>query len=144
MDDNSRIGKLASIRYRGGVKGEEPADDRSSGDPLTVMLGDMSLPRGIEEAVLDMQVGEQRTIDIPCEKGYGEHQDKLANWYPKTMVDGGYDLAVGDVMFWTNQEDGRRMPVWVTEMTQDAVKLDFNHPFAGKTLTYWIELVDLK
>ena len=60
------------------------------------------------------------------------------------MVEGGYGLSVDDVMFWTNPDDGRRMPVWVTEMTQDAVKLDFNHPFAGKTLTYWIELVDLK
>lgn len=144
MRKDKRIGKLASIRYKGGIKGEDPVDDRSIGDPLTVMLGDMSLPRGIEEELYEMEVGEQRTIDIPYEKGYGEYQEKLANWYPRMMIKDGYNISIGDTMFWTNQADGRRMPVWVTEMTEDAVRLDFNHPFAGKTLTYWIELVGLK
>lgn len=144
MDDKNRIGKVASIRYRGGVKGEEPADDHATGDPLEIVLGDMRVPRGIEDAVLDMQVGEEREVEIPCELGYGRYQDKLVSWRPKSMVDDGYSLKIGDVVFWTNPDDGRKMPVWVTDATEDNIQLDFNHPFAGKTLVYWIELVDLK
>ncbi|WP_139652469.1 FKBP-type peptidyl-prolyl cis-trans isomerase [Raoultibacter phocaeensis] len=144
MGDTNRIGRVASIRYRGGVKGEEPADDHSTGAPLEIVLGDMRVPRGIEEAVSDMQVGEQREVEIPCELGYGRYQEKLASWRPKSMVDDGYRLKVGDVIFWTNPDDGRKMPVWVVDETEDNIRLDFNHPFAGKTLVYWIELVDLK
>lgn len=144
MSEKGKIGKIAYLRYRGGVKGEEPVDDHSTGEPLAVMLGDMKLPRGIEDAVLEMEIGEERSIEIPCELAYGRYQEKLASWRPKSMVDDGYDLKVGDVIFWTNPDDNRKMPVWVTDMTEDNVKLDFNHPFAGKTLEYWVELVDLK
>lgn len=143
MGDESRTGKVVSIRYRGGIKGEEPVDDHSTGEPLVVLLGDMRLPRGVEDALGDMEIGEQRDIEIPCEKGYGEYQEKLAAWYPKHLVADGYRLKVSDILFWTNPEDGRKMPAWVTDMTQDNVRLDFNHPFAGRTLAYWIELVDV-
>ena len=104
----------------------------------------MQLPRGVEEAVVGMEVGEARSIEVPPELGYGAYQDKLASWHLKGMVEHGYDLKAGDVVFWTNPDDGRRMPAWVTEETADMVKLDFNHPFAGKTLAYWVELVDLR
>lgn len=144
MGNEARVGKVAYMRYRGGIKGEEASDDHSTGKPFMVMLGDMRLPRGIEDAIFDMEVGEQRDVEIPCEKGYGEYQEKLATWYPKHMVTDGYQLEVGDVMFWKNPEDNQKIPAWVTDMTEDNIKLDFNHPFAGKTLTYWIELVDLK
>ena len=144
MGQANRVGKTAFIRYRGGVLGEEPIDDRSTGEPLAVTIGTLQLPRGVEDAIVDMEVGENRTIEIPCALGYGEDQEKLASWHLKTMVENGYGLKVGDVIFWTNPDDGRKMPVWVTEATADMVKLDFNHPFAGKTLEYWVELVDLK
>lgn len=142
MEHEGMIGKVALIRYRGGAKGEEPVDDRSTGEPLAVMIGSMQLPKGIEDAVAGMVAGERKMFEIPCEAGYGERQEKLASWYPKAMLDDGYGLNVGDVVFWTNPDDNRKMPVWVTDTTPDAVKLDFNHPFAGKTLEYWIELVD--
>ena len=119
MDRANKAGRTAYLRYKGGVLGEEPLDDRSTGDPLAIVIGTMQLPRGVEE-------------------------DKLASWHLKGMVEHGYDLKAGDVVFWTNPDDGRRMPAWVTEETADMVKLDFNHPFAGKTLAYWVELVDLR
>lgn len=144
MDRANKAGRTAYLRYKGGVLGEEPLDDRSTGDPLAVVIGTMQLPRGVEEAVVGMEVGEVRSIEVPPELGYGAYQDKLASWHLKGMVEHGYDLKAGDVVFWTNPDDGRRMPAWVTEETADMVKLDFNHPFAGKTLAYWVELVDLR
>lgn len=144
MTQRNKCGSVVFIHYKGGVKGEEPLDDRSTGEPLAVMLGTLQLPKGLEDALCDMAVGEQRTVTVPSELGYGSYREKLASWYPKSMVDDGYTLQVGDVMFWTNPEDHRKMPAWVTEMTDDNVKIDFNHPFAGKTLEYWVELVDVK
>lgn len=143
MSEKAGLGKVVSIRYRGGVKGEEPIDENMGRDPLTVMIGDMKIPRGIELALEGMQSGESKTIEIPPELGYGEYQDNLAQWYPKIMLKDGYGLKAGDFLYWTNPQDQSRMPAWVTETTDDQVKIDFNHPFAGKTLEYRINLIDV-
>lgn len=141
MSNPVHVGSVVHILYKGGVLGEEVLDDRSQGEPLVVMIGDMKLPRGIEEALIGMEAGQEKTVEVPPKLGYGEYQEALAQWYPKHMVDQGYTLQVGDVMFYTNPNDGNKQPAFVVETTQDNVKLDFNHPFAGKTLEYWIKLV---
>ena len=79
MDRANKAGRTAYLRYKGGVLGEEPLDDRSTGDPLAVVIGTMQLPRGVEEAVVGMEVGEARSIEVPPERGYGAYQGKLAS-----------------------------------------------------------------
>ena len=143
MVKTAKPGSVVSIRYKGGAKGEEVLDDHSKGEPLKVMLGDMKLPQGIEEAIFGMKAGESKQVEIPCELGYGSYKDELASWYPRMVLKEGYSLKRGDIMFYTNPDDDSKMPAWVTGETQDTVRLDFNHPYAGKTLEYWIELVDL-
>ena len=144
MAETVTMGSVVSILYKGGITGEEPLDVRDSGTPLTVMVGDLKLPKGIEDGLLGMTEGEERTLEIEAADGYGEYQSELAQWYPRSMVDHGYTLVVGDVMFHRNPEDGHKQPAFVTEVTDDNVKIDFNHPFAGKHLTYWVKLVELR
>ena len=91
-----------------------------------------------------MEAGEEKRLDVPAELGYGEYQEALAQWYPKSMLDDGYSLKVGDVMFHRNPSDGSRQPAFVTDEAPDNVRLDFNHPFAGKTLDYWVKLVEVR
>ena len=141
----SRIGMVAYIRYKGGIKGDDSlVDDRSTGEPLAVRLGAGRIPKGIEDAVMEMEVGEQRVVEVPSELGYGVYIEKDAQWYPRPMLDHGYDLHVGGALVRTNPESHAQRPAFVIEETKDEVKLDFNHPFAGKDLEYWVELVDLK
>lgn len=143
MSEKAGLGKVVSIHYRGGVKGEEPIDDNMDRDPLTVMIGDMKIPRGIELALEGMERGESKTVEIPPELGYGAYQDNLAQWYPKIMLKDGYSLVKGDFLYWTNPQDRSRVPAWVTETTDDQVKIDFNHPLAGRVLEYRVDLVDI-
>jgi FKBP-type peptidyl-prolyl cis-trans isomerase 2 len=143
MRDPERIGKLAHIRYIGGVKGEEALDDRSTGEPLSIIIGDGKVPRGIENLLYELEVGESRVIEIPCELGYGEHRSEGVQWYLRTMLANGENLRVGSVLTWTNPESHLTLPARVVCVTKDTVQIDQNHPFAGKTLEYWVELVDL-
>ena len=142
--DNERLGKIAYIRYRGGAQGEpELIDDRSKGEPLAVVIGDHRIPKGIEDALFDMKIGEKRNLVIPSELGYGVYDDKAAQWYLRTAIEDGYSLERGSILVWTNPENQSQRPARVTDVTKDGVKIDMNHPFAGKTLEYWVELVDL-
>lgn len=138
------IGKTALVRYKGGVTGEEAIDDHSTGDPESVSLGVGELPRGIDEAFLDMEIGEQRTVVIPCEFGYGEHDPKGVQAYPRALIRNGTALQKGDAFAWENPVSGKPIPIRVIEASDQVVTIDFNHPFAGKELTYWLELVDIK
>ncbi len=144
MSQKAELGRVVSIHYKGGVKGEEPEDIRIDGEPLTVMLGDLKLPRGIEQAIIGMEVGEEKTVEIPSELAYGSYRPEFAEWYPRSIIKGGYNLKVGDVIFRTNPEDGTKQPAHITKETQDTVFLDMNHPYAGKDLVYWIKLEDVR
>lgn len=143
MDRFGRIGKVALVHYCGGASGENPVDDCSTGEPERVVLGVGELPRGMDEAFLDMEVGETRTVVIPCERGFGEHDPNGVQTYSRTFAEGFENLRVGDVVFWTNPVSGRRIPVRVVEADDRMVTLDYNHPLAGKELTYQLELVGM-
>lgn len=143
MNKKAAVGSVVSIHYSGGVSGESPVDVRDEDNPLQVMLGDMKLPRGIEDALVGMEPGQEKTVLISPEYGYGQYHDDLAQWYPRAMMKDGYGLKVNDVLFRTNPDDGSRRPAYITDANDEHVRIDFNHPFAGKTLEYRIWLDDV-
>lgn len=143
MKSKDRIGRTAYIRYRGGAQGGDLIDDRANGDPLPVIIGNGRVPPGVEEALCDMEVGEIRSVEVPSEKGYGSYNANAVQWYPRSILKQGYDLKRGSVVVWNNPEDHVKRPGRVVEETKDAVKIDLNHPFAGKNLEYRLELVML-
>ena len=141
-------GMLASFYYKGTADGYEDTglgfvDERTEGDPLRVILGAHKIPQGIEEALMEMEIGEERDLVIPPEKGYSLRNEKDVQWYPKAMLPEGYKLHLHSQLFWTNPEDHSRRLCTVVEETEDEVKIDMNHPFSGRTLRYWVKLVDL-
>ena len=139
-----RMGRMAAIRYKGGISGQDIIDDRSQGEPLQIILGEGMVPRGIEEALFQMEVGETRTIVIPPEKGYGDYAEQLVSWYPRMVVPHGTELHVGQGVTWQNPSDFiNKRYGWIVEETEDNLRIDFNHPLAGETLEYTVEFVSL-
>jgi FKBP-type peptidyl-prolyl cis-trans isomerase 2 len=145
MTKSDRMGRTAYILYKGGAKGEEILDDRSTGEPLRVVIGENAVPKGIETLLYELEVGESRDIEIAPEQGFGHPSPAGIQWYPRTMVKDGAQLRVGDDVACTNKYDrADALPGRVIEATDDLVRIDVNHPFAGKTLTYWVKLVELR
>lgn len=140
MRNNKQFGKAAYVHYKGGVLGEEPFDDRSTGEPVKIILGAGAVIPGIEDALSEMVEGEERTLVIPSEEAYGRHDPDGVQVYPRTMFPFGADLETGDVFQWTNPASGMPIPVRVIDAHPDVVKVDFNHPLAEKTLEYWIKV----
>ena len=135
MKNNAQFGKLAYVRYKGGVKGEEPFDDRSTGDPVKIVLGAGQVCPGIEDVLSEMAPGEERIVVVPPEQAYGRRDPDGVQTYPRTMFSFGHELKEGDVFGWTNPASGQQIPVRVIEAYPDAVKVDFNHP-----LEYWLKI----
>jgi peptidylprolyl isomerase len=96
--------------------------------------------KGFDDAVLNMTVGEKKTINIPVLHAYGERNEDMVmefpiNEFPEGMKpEVGMELHMGD-------NAGNEFPVLVVEVGDETVILDANHPLAGQDLTFEIELV---
>ena len=106
-------------------------------------MGAGEVPRGIEEALYDMEIGEQRDVVVPCAKAYGEHDPEGVVRYLRSFLAEGATLHVGDLVAWEHPVSHQVVPVKVVGETEDTLTVDFNHLLAGKDLAYRLELVDV-
>jgi FKBP-type peptidyl-prolyl cis-trans isomerase SlpA len=109
-------------------------------EPLKAKLGEGQLIPGFESGLIDMTIGENKTIDINPTEAYGEYNDELIVEVPKNNVP--ENVEVGMML----QTFGPMGPsiVKVLEIKDEVVVLDANHPLAGKKLTFELEVVGVE
>ena len=134
-------GKQVKLNYTGKFEDGTVFDTslQEGREPLRTILGQGNLIPGFEKGLLGMTEGESKTINIEPVEGYGEYLDGLVTTVPTTQVP--ETVKVGDVL----QSQGERgvMNVTVTEITDQGVQLDANHPLAGKKLVFDVEVVEV-
>ncbi len=108
---------------------------RPSYSPLEFTVGSHMVIPGFENGVTGMKVGETKTVTIPPGEGYGEVQQDLIPDVPRANVPG--NITVGAMLSGGGRE-GK-----VISFNDTSVKIDFNHPLAGKTLIFKITLVNV-
>ena len=114
-------------------------DTSDEQEPMSFVLGDSEVLPGLEKAVSGMEVGEQKVVTIPPEEGYGLHQERLVEEVDVSALPSDLDLRVGNQLEVT-AEDGNRFHLLIIERKEDKVILDGNHPLAGQSLTFQIEV----
>jgi len=119
------------------AQGHEPADYA----PLSFTVGRGDIIEGIEEALVGMEEGEEKTIEVPPQKAYGEfEEEKLREYDPEAFEEMvGQEPEVGVHVEAKNELHGD-----VTAVREDAVQVDFNHELAGRTLVFDIEVIDVR
>ena len=134
-------GKTVKINYTGKFENGDVFDTSlvEGREPLRTMLGQGNLIPGFEKGLMGMSEGENKEITIDPLEGYGEYLDGLVTTVEKKQVPD--TVKVGDVL----QSQGERgvMNVTVTEITDDNVTLDANHPLAGKKLVFDVEVLEI-
>jgi len=108
-------------------------------EPIKTVLGQGSLIKGFERGLLGMVEGEKKTVEISPEDGYGEYLDGLVTEVGKDKVPD--TVKLGDVL----KSEGPKgiINVTVTEINETTIKLDANHPMAGKKLFFDLEVVSV-
>lgn len=136
-------GDTVKVHYTGKLGDGSVFDtSREREEPLEFTLGEGQLIPGFEKAVVGMDVGDSTSVDIPTDEAYGERRDDLEIEVPKAELPDNVEPEVGMQLQMQQQENGKAIPVQITEVTDEKVKLDANHPLAGKDLTFDIELVE--
>ena len=139
--------KMVAVEYKLTVDGQI-ADQSQPGSPLEFIVGaGMLLPK-FEEALMGKEPGDKVSFTLSPGDGYGEIMEEAIVDLPKNifMVDG---KLAEDILFEGSQvpmsdQQGNRMLGVVKEVGDEHVKMDFNHPMAGKTLDFEVEVVSVR
>lgn len=134
-------GQTVRVHYRGTLSDGTEFDSSAGRDPLEFTVGSGQVIPGFDAAVRDLEVGQSTTVTIPACDAYGEHHAEGLQEVPKDFF-GGETPEVGWALE-LQAPDGQRMMATVAEIGDEACVLDFNHPLAGKDLTFEIELVEI-
>ena len=142
-DDMSNNGKKVRAHYRGTLDdGTQFDSSYDRGEPIEFTCGAHQMIAGFDAAVMDMEVGEKKTVHIPCAEAYGEHREDLVLHFPAAQVPNIEQIKVGDRLFLSGP-GGQPIPVTVVAVDAEGVDLDANHEMAGKDLNFEIELVEV-
>ncbi|MBS0848425.1 FKBP-type peptidyl-prolyl cis-trans isomerase [Citrobacter sp. JGM124] len=115
---------------------------RSSGKPALFRLGDTSLSPGLEAELIALTAGEKKAFFLAPESAFGiPNPDMIQYFSRREFADTGEPVA-GAIMLFTAM-DGSEMPGVVREVNGDSITVDFNHPLAGQTIHFDIEVLEV-
>lgn len=120
---------------------DEIVDSNIDGDPIEFAYGTGQLIPGLESRIADMNKGDKREITVPSAEAYGEYNEELSEKVPRDHFEG-IDLEIGKVLE-TDTDEGEVVRVTITDVTQDEVTLDYNHPLAGIDLDFTVIVQDI-
>ena len=138
----AKEGDQVKVHYTGKFKDGEVFDSSRNREPLAFTIGAGQLIPGFDNGVLGMQVGETKIVEAAPGDAYGPHHDRLVTvvkkkYFPKTITP-----HIGQQLQ-TEDENGRPINVCVTRIEGEDITLDANHPLAGKTLFFEIEMMEI-
>jgi len=135
-------GDTVTVVYQGLLEDGSLFDSSAEDEPLIVVLGEDKVLPGFEKALLGMAVGEQKTIRVPPEEGFGIRLERLVDEFAVDSLPAGLKLQIG-MQLEVTAEDGSLFQVAVTDLQAGRVTLDANHPLAGQPLIFQIELLHI-
>lgn len=121
----------------------EVLDSATAAEPFAYVHGRRSVIAGLERQLAGRSVGDQLDINLEPADAYGEHSPARVQTVPRDRFPEGIDIAPG-MQFQASDEHGGRMPVRVTEVNEDGVVIDANHPLAGQTLHFAVEVLGVR
>ncbi len=135
-------GDNVSVHYTGTLKDGSEFDSSKGKKPLEFKVGAGQMIAGFDKAVLDMSEGDVKKITIPSKEAYGDYNKNLVKVMDRKKLPKG-DLKSGDKLF-AYSANGAPQMVNIVSCDDKEVKIDTNHPMAGKDLTFEIELIKIK
>ena len=135
-------GSSVKLNYTLTVDGKV-VDSSKGHEPLEFKVGSHQVIPGFEKAVLGMKVGEKKSFTVSPEEGYGPVNPKAFQEIPRKQLPSEITPKAGMTLY-AQGKDNRPVPVRIKEVKGDVVVMDFNHPLAGKTLNFDIEVVEIK
>lgn len=135
--------KVALIHYTLRNAAGDVIDSSEGNEPLPYLHGHGNIIPGLEKALIGKAVGDKLDVNVSPEEGYGERNDALTQVMPKEAFQGVDELEPG-MQFYAQGQDGGVQTVTIVAVDGNDVTIDGNHPLAGETLSFQVEVVEVR
>ena len=132
------LGDHVIIEYKGMLESGEIVESSADNGPFELEVGGGAMPSSFENALIGMQEGEEKTIILQPNEAFGHHDKKLLHTVNRRVFGEDTFPKPGMVLGMAVDKDGQKqkIPALVTAISGEEVTIDFNHPLAGKAITY--------
>jgi peptidylprolyl isomerase len=137
-----KTGDTVQVHYTGRLETGELFDSSREREPLQFTLGNGELISEFENAVIGMNVGDVKTVQIPSHEAYGPYIEEMKMVVDKAKMPEELELKLGLQLTLRGPED-RKLNVRIIDIAENTVTMDANHPLAGKDLIFDIELMKI-
>ncbi|MEM8814596.1 MAG: peptidylprolyl isomerase [Pseudomonadota bacterium] len=138
----AQSGETVRIHYTGTLTDGTQFDSSAGRDPLEFVLGSGQVIPGFDKAVTGMSVGDSKTVTIEAGDAYGDRHAELVQQVARSVIPAELEPEVG-MQLQGQSESGEVQHFVITEVSEENITLDGNHPLAGQALTFAIELVGI-
>lgn len=122
--------------------GSTAESTRNNGKPALFCLGDGSLSEGLENQLIGLKVGDKHAFALESEDAFGGISPDLIQYFSRRDFMQAGEPEVGAIMLFSGM-DGNEMPGVIREISGDSITVDFNHPLAGQTIHFDVEVLEI-
>jgi peptidylprolyl isomerase len=135
-------GTYISVEYTGTLGNGEVFDSSQGRQPLEVLMGAGQMIKGFEAQLMGMALNEKKVFTLSPEDAYGPKHAEMIQSIPRSEVPPEMDVTVGMIVGFITPE-GNQVPARVIQVDDEQMTMDLNHPLAGESLTFDIEVVGI-
>jgi len=139
MDMNVSEGTRVFLNFSLALEDGAEVDSNFGTDAVSFAIGDGSLLPGFEQRILGMKPGERRLFEVPPEDAFGQPNENNVQRIAREHFDDGIELQPGLVCSFADAAGGE-VPGMVVAVEGDEVTVDFNHPLAGRTILFDVQV----
>lgn len=132
-------GTRVTLNFALSLEDGSEVDSNFDKDPVSFTVGDGSLLPGFERALFGLKPGDEATFSIAPEAGFGQPNENNIQVIKRDQFEAGDELESGMVFSFADAAGGE-LPGVVTEFDDEEVTVDFNHPLAGRTLSFKVSI----
>ncbi|MEX0605223.1 MAG: peptidylprolyl isomerase [Marinobacter sp.] len=139
IDKGTRVTLNFALRFTD----DEVIDTTFDKQPAVLEIGDENLPENFEAYLIGMKAGEKATHEVPPEKAFGQHNPSNMQMFKRSDFSADMVLDPGVMISFADARQ-QELPGVVQHVEGDQVTIDFNHPLAGRTLVFEVEIIDVE
>ena len=131
-------GDKVKIQYKVSLTNGTVFKESKPGKPLEFTVGSDQMPRGLDQAVLGMELREEKNVTVSSKDAYGKRNEDLVMKFVKNSLPRSFEPEIGNVV------KIRNVPGTIVKIDEENVYLDGNHPLAGKDVVFYIRIVEIE
>lgn len=135
-------GKYVKLCYTAMLENGDVVDRSESCQPLEIRVGAGEIIQGLEDGIMGMGLNEKKTITVGPDKAYGERDERLQRTILRSNFAQGFEPKVGEIVAFRTPK-GEQLPAVIKSIVGEEVTVDFNHPLAGRSMVFEVEIAEI-